>query len=115
MELSMQKLLSVLALGLVLGVVGCDGGGGSDRANTIAGLSGDAASGETLFTAQCASCHGADAKSGSANENLVEAVGEGAEFIDVVLDGKDNGAMPAFKDTLSDQEIADIIAWLETL
>lgn len=76
---------------------------------------GDAVAGEGLYTTHCASCHGGDAKSGSAGENLVEEVGEEDEFFNVVVAGKDNGAMPAFGDELSDQEIADIMAWVATL
>jgi mono/diheme cytochrome c family protein len=89
--------------------------GPSDRANTIAGLTGDATSGQTLFSANCASCHGAMGGGGS-GPNLVSAFNEtdeAAEHIDVILEGE--GAMQAFGDSLSDQEIADIVSYLEGL
>lgn len=75
---------------------------------------GDATAGQDLYTTNCETCHGADAKSGSAGENLVGEVGEQSEFISAIQNGKDNGAMPAFPE-LSDQDIADIIAYVETL
>jgi cytochrome c oxidase subunit 2 len=80
------------------------------------GLVGDVTAGETIWTANnCASCHGADGKSGSAGENIVNsATNEVSEFTDTVANGKDNGAMPAFPD-LSDQDLADLAAYVATL
>lgn len=74
---------------------------------------GDAAAGEGLFTTNCVSCHGADAKSGSARQDLPGEVGNENEFFNTVVAGK--GGMPAFGAELSDQEIADIMAWVATL
>ena len=77
---------------------------------------GVAASGEALFTTNCTSCHGADARSGNARQNLPEAIADDGvdEIFSIISNGKDNGAMPAFADKLSEQEIADIIAWIKT-
>lgn len=77
---------------------------------------GDASNGEKLFPVHCASCHGDDGKSGTAGEDVPGAVADDGvdEIFLVIQNGKGNGEMPAFKDELTDQEIADIIAWLET-
>ena len=86
-------------------------GGGSRRASHTL----YSAAGQGLYEVNCESCHGADARSGSANENLAGEVEEElGEYADVVLSGKGNGEMPAF-DTLTDQEIADILAYIATL
>lgn len=79
-------------------------------------LTGDATAGETIWTENnCLSCHGADGKSGSAGEDIVStATNEASEFAEVVKNGKDNGAMPAFSN-LSDQDIADLRAYVQTL
>ena len=85
-------------------------------ASSSAHPDGDAARGETLFAAHCAACHGDDAQSGSARQDLPGAVADDGidEIFLVVQNGKDDGEMPAFKDELTEQEIADILAWLET-
>ena len=83
---------------------------GSDRSTAIADLTGDTTSGETLYGANCASCHGADRAGTSAGPDIRGEI-EGGETIDVILNGEDT--MPAFADTLSDQEIADILAFLQ--
>ena len=86
----------------------------SEKANTIADLEGDATSGATLYAAHCKACHGEDASSGSVNKNIVEELSHGdANVIQIILYGEDS--MPAFENTLSDQDIADIVAYLHTL
>ena len=96
-------LISVAAL-----VAGCDSG---KQVDDILALTGDATNGATVFSANCASCHGADGKGGSGPNLLSEVGEEQAEFVDTIIGGED--VMPAFGDTLSDQEIADVLAWLE--
>ena len=91
---------------LALGLTGCATGG--SRTDTILGLSGDAANGGTVFAANCASCHGADGNGGTEEGILGED--DDAEVVQVVLNGEET--MPAFADTLSDQDIADILAWM---
>lgn len=99
---------------LLLGA--CGGGSGDDRVTTILGLTGDAAAGETVYTttAGCADCHGTDGTGGS-GPSLVDAYAEGEdeEMYGHILDGI--GDMPAFADTLSDQQIADVWAYVGTL
>jgi mono/diheme cytochrome c family protein len=87
--------------------------GPSDRALSIADLEGDATTGAPLYTTHCASCHGATARGGS-GPNLLSELGEedDADLIDVILEG--DGDMPGFSN-LSDQEIADMMAYLKSL
>jgi mono/diheme cytochrome c family protein len=102
------ELAAVLAAVLVA-LAAC----GGDRASTILGLEGDKKDGAEVFAANCESCHGADGKSGTAKEN-VPGEDEG-EIVDAVLNGKEDGAMPSFGDDLTDQEIADLLAFIKTL
>lgn len=92
----------------------CDSGGdeGGDDNSAIKDLTGDPAAGQTVFTSgQCATagCHGADGNSGSAPA-LRDVVGSRTDdqIIDAVLDGK--GAMPP--QDLTDQQMADVLAWM---
>lgn len=85
--------------------------GGDTRVEDILALTGDAVAGEAVFTANCESCHGVGATGGSGPE----LVGHGAdeEHVEVVIDGEED--MPAFGDTLSDQDIADVLAYTGSL
>ena len=95
---------TVLSL-LLLPLVAC---ADNARVDTILGLTGDADAGGEVYAANCASCHGAGATGGTERGILGESAAETAE---IVLNGEDS--MPAFADTLEDQEIADLLAWLD--
>jgi mono/diheme cytochrome c family protein len=80
---------------------------------TEGGTTGDAAAGKQVFaTAGCTSCHTlADAGStGTVGPNLDEAKPSHDLVVDRVTNGK--GAMPPFKGQLSDQQIADVAAYV---
>ncbi len=115
-------LACTLALAFTLG---CDSGddddggddetGGGDRVSTILGLTGDAAAGQAPYAANCGidSCHGADGTA-SMSTNSTDITGASAmamatSSIDGVLPN-----MPS-QSFLSDQELADIIAYVMTL
>lgn len=102
MRVVVLGLMSALVL-----VVAC----GSDRATTIAGLSGDTGAGEATYGVHCAVCHGADRAGTASGPDIRDEVDEAGEVIEVILGGE--GTMPAFADTLSDQEIADIVTFLQ--
>ena len=79
----------------------------------IANLTGDGTNGKTVYDSNCAGCHGADGKSGAAGPNVVEGALTAltvSEMAQAVVDGK--GVMPAFSQ-LSNQEIADVIAYVK--
>jgi mono/diheme cytochrome c family protein len=82
--------------------------------STLTALTGDATTGQSVYGAQCASCHGADGASGSARRPTPSvARSDAAAAASTIVSGEDE--MPAFASTLSDQEIADVIAYLKTL
>lgn len=85
------------------------------RTDDILALDGDVSEGQVLFEANCAGCHGEDGRSGSIGINIVSHVGHHGDgyLVDLLLDGRDG--MPAFGESLSDQEIADVISFLHTL
>lgn len=88
--------------------------GGDPRAEGIAALEGDAASGAAIYSANCASCHGDDGTGGSGPA----LVGEVDEPSDVELATKIlNGGlvMPGFADELGDQDVADLISFMRDL
>ncbi|MCA9491382.1 MAG: cytochrome c [Myxococcales bacterium] len=96
----------VAALALLVGCGG-DGGGGS-RVDDIMALTGDAAAGATVFDANCAVCHGADGTGGSGPD--ITSKSNPDEVAGYVLDGAEG--MTAFDGVLTDQEIADVVAYV---
>lgn len=77
-----------------------------------AGVSGDTSSaGASLYASECASCHGSDARGGSGPS--IAGVSDSQAVIDVILNGTDG--MPGFSGSLSDADIADILAYLGSL
>ncbi len=80
---------------------------------------GDPDAGRDVFEANCAMCHGQDASGmmgmHPALRGAVERLStEGVEV--TIRNGRDtNPPMPAFEGRLSDQEIADVISYLDTL
>jgi mono/diheme cytochrome c family protein len=84
----------------------------SDRTAGIVAKTGVAESGKAVY-AKCSGCHGADGKTGTAKIDIV-SVGksQSPEFVNQVIAG--GGGMPVFA-TLSDQEIADVLAYVKSL
>jgi len=129
--------LLILMAFLALFLVACGGGddGGSDAAEepaeeTAAIPEGDAAAGETMFQSTCSACHGPDAKglpnlgkdmttsefiSGSSDAELLAFIKVGRSVSDPAnttnVDMPPKGGNPA----LSDEDLADIIAFMRTL
>ena len=90
-------------------LLGC--GGGHDHDHDHFDLpSGDADSGNALFTHACSGCHGANGTGGYGGPYLL---GQTTEHIaDYIWNGKGN--MPAFPN-YTDQDIADIVAHIRFL
>ena len=100
-----------MRFGMMLAMVmvsACAGGSGT-RADDILALTGDATAGATIYSDNCAVCHGADGTGGGGPNITGESVGD--EAINVVIDGKES--MTAFGDVLSDQDIADLFAYMD--
>jgi len=121
--------LMFLALGLGLLGAGClDGTETTATADTVVGelpsssapaadlpalkLTGDAAAGKTVFTANCGACHTlADAgTSGAVGPNLDDAKPSKELVVTNVTNGK--GGMPPFGKSLTAQQIADVAAYV---
>lgn len=80
---------------------------------------GNADRGEQLFQANCAMCHGSDATGmGGMHPALTGAVDRlSAEGVEVTIrNGRDTTPpMPAFEDELTDSDVADLVAYLDSL
>lgn len=107
----MRQLLFVTIAALSLAVAACGEGEPNPRTEDILALTGDVAAGEPIYQANCASCHAAD-MTGGTGPNLIEEVSEHSDedILNTILNGE--GPMPAFDETLSDQEAADLMAWM---
>jgi mono/diheme cytochrome c family protein len=77
-----------------------------------AGGGGDAAAGKEIFLANCGSCHTlADAgTSGTVGPNLDESQPDEALVTELVTNGR--GGMPSFKGSLSEEDIANVAAYV---
>jgi mono/diheme cytochrome c family protein len=95
-------------------VLGCGTGVSSADTSAVSSLTGSATAGQSLYTSNCASCHGTNATSGSANRPVASlAKSDSDTVIATVLSG--DGEMPSFQSTLTSQQIADVVAYLKTL
>ena len=120
----MRKLVLLLAaLVLVVAIPACGGEEeeqalpetveGTLPADTGAATEGDPASGKKVFaSAGCGGCHtfSAAGSTGTVGPNLDDASVDVDAAVQQVKNG--GGGMPAFGDRLSDQEIADVAAFV---
>ena len=116
------KLALLLVAGaLALVAAGCGGDDESDTAEPPAATTtenggsetGDAANGEQVYaSAGCGGCHTFEAagSTGSVGPNLDDAAPSFELVVSQVTNG--GGAMPAFGDELSEQEIRDVAAFV---
>lgn len=86
---------------------------GTERVATILGLTGDPTAGEATYTAICAACHAADGTGVAPNPALTDRIPTltDDQVVTTILEGKGN--MDAY-DTLVNQEIADVAAYVIT-
>lgn len=115
-----KAALLLVAASLALAAAGCGGGDDSGSAEPPAtstapdgGGTGDAASGEQVFaSAGCGGCHtfAAAGSTGSIGPNLDEVSLSFDAVVEQVTNG--GGAMPAFDDRLTQQEIDDVAAFV---
>ena len=73
---------------------------------------GDAAAGEAVWADNCSGCHGLSGTGANGGPDLtaIPSAAEADRVRQQVLNG--GGGMPAFKGTLSDQQIADVTAYV---
>jgi mono/diheme cytochrome c family protein len=123
-----KRLLPLALLVLALAVAGCGGGGDTTATpETVEGTlpatteaagaaEGDPAAGKKVFAeAGCGGCHTlADAgTNGQVGPNLDDAKPEAALVTERVTNGM--GAMPPFKDQLTEQQIKDVAAYVSSV
>ncbi len=98
----------MITLIVALFLTGCS----SDGEDTITGA---AAAGAEVFAANCTGCHGADGTGDTAAgfPDLTASDLDAAEIEEYVRKG--DGAMPGYEGTLDDQEIADVVAYVDSL
>jgi len=86
----------------------------TETTDTGGGAEGDAAAGKTIFVGAggCGSCHtfAYAGTSGSIGPNLDDSQPRFELAVDRITNGQ--GAMPAFADQLSEQQIADVAAYV---
>lgn len=88
--------------------------GEGDRVSTILGLMGDTTAGATGFSGSCglgSTCHNADGTSSGTAADLTETTAMLTDevIVGTILNGE--GSMPP-QNTLDDQKIADILAYM---
>jgi mono/diheme cytochrome c family protein len=88
--------------------------GGEEGAGAEASAGGDPAAGDMVFSDNCSICHGADGHGGNGGPDLrtMPKAKTEAGAIEQVSNG--GGGMPAFKGQLSEEEIADVAAYVST-
>ncbi|MDO4262698.1 MAG: cytochrome c [Deinococcus sp.] len=92
------------------------------NATAAAVASGDAAAGQQIFASSCAGCHGAQGQGGIGPAMSAHATGwSQPEFVQTLREGLSPrgelaGTMPRFgEEQLSDSDINNIYAWVQTL
>ena len=88
------------------------GGGKTATGTTPSSSTGNLAAGRTLFASNCSICHGATGQGGNGGPDLttIRSAKNLQRVIDQVTNG--GGGMPPFKDTLTEQQIRDLAAYV---
>ena len=107
-----MKFWTLTVTALMVALTGCGGNvENQDRIDAILALEGDPVAGKTAFeTSTCVDCHGADATGGT-GPSLV-GNDDTESMAAQILNGGET--MPPFA-SLSDQTIADILSWTQSL
>ena len=81
---------------------------------TTPAVEGDPVAGKVVFTTNCGGCHVLDdaGTSGSVGPNLDDSQPDEALVVDRVTNGQ--GVMPPFEGVLTEQQIADVAAYVST-
>ncbi len=104
LALSALTTLSILSL-----AAGC--GDSAGNSSSASASSGDVGAGQSLYSSNCAGCHGTNAEGGVGP--ALAGVSDSNAVIDTILNGTEN--MPGFASSLSDADISDILAFLGSL
>ena len=111
---SRSHLITLLvAAALLAACGGDDGGGGSGDTRPPAQVvaAGDPAQGKEVFGSNCAACHGGEGGGGTGPRLAGEQeLTDPGAVVDQIREG--GGGMPPFGDKLSEQELADVSAFV---
>lgn len=107
----MKFAVRTLALAAVALLSAC---GPMTRADQIATITGTASAGASIYTAQCASCHGTDGKGTSSGVDLhAPAKSETqVKVLNTIINGVTNTAMVSYG-ALTNQQLADLYAFIK--
>jgi mono/diheme cytochrome c family protein len=104
--------LVLVALAVGLGVAACGGGDDGDSTTTEEAAEETTAVGREVFVANCGTCHTlSDAGTSGAIGPSLDDAGLSAETVEAQV-RSGGGGMPAFEDTLSDEEITEVAAYV---
>ena len=121
-----MRFSTVIAAGVLFTVLGCGDASSEEaaedivddesvdetqRAGDIIELSGNPLVGATIYAPYCQACHGVDGVGIDGFRLSDVVIVEGT--VNVILFGR--YTMPAFESILSDQDIADVLAFIQTL
>lgn len=113
------NVLALLVLPLALAA--CPGG--DDETDTdVSGfthpsleLTGNVTDGQTVYTSNCSTCHAEDGTGGAGSDLTAVLPGDSVEDVtQAVVEGIDGTSMVSYDGTLSDQEIADVVAYIRS-
>jgi len=108
-----EVLALIAALGFAIALFTNGSGSGTGTASGAYGNTKGPRTGQQIYQASCAVCHGQDGEGGIGPElgggAVVESFPDEADQIVVVTNGR--GAMPSFGRTLSTQEIEAVVAY----
>jgi alcohol dehydrogenase (cytochrome c) len=105
--------LWLFSLDGTLGPAAAPGAGtGTEHAGEGGATTGNAAAGKSVFSDNCAGCHGALGTGGNGGPDLtaIPSAKDKATVVKQVTNG--GGGMPAFKDQLTEQQIQDVAAYV---
>ncbi|MFO0595143.1 MAG: cytochrome c [Myxococcaceae bacterium] len=107
----MKKLSLLAALTATFSLTAC---GPMTREDRVAAMTGSVTAGQTLYMAQCASCHGTDGKGTASGVTLVDPAKTkmATALITVIINGKKGTDMAAYG-AFTDQQIADLYAYIK--
>jgi len=103
----MHRLILTLAL-----LSACADGGTDDR-HPAFDLTGDATAGADVYASTCVSCHAADGTGGTGSDLTDTVPGMSRDdVIEILVDGVPGTSMVSYASILSDQQIADVAAYV---
>jgi len=126
-EMEMKRLVVLIAV-LALVLAACGGGGSTTTAapsgatvttaSGSGGTSGDVALGKQVYEQNCVSCHSADLSGGIGkplNAGSPAAGDSDKELLEVITNGVSGTSMPAWGNSLSEDEIKAVLAYIRSV